>query len=161
MFTQKGDVRVFGIDKLMEVKRAMTKSTDKEKLPSKEPIVHPEISRITCEELKQWMEEGVSLTLVDTRWEGSFRRERIKGAVNIPDAPLPPVTEEIVAIKLESLPRNKPAIFYCDCQDDAGSAGLALKLIETGFDAARVKVLSKGWQRWLELGYPREDFTAI
>lgn len=139
----------------------MVQPTDKEKLPSREQLVHPEISRITCEELKQWVDRGVSLTLVDTRWEGSFRREHIKGAVNIPDAPLPPLTEEIVAIKLESLPRSKPAVFYCDCHDDEGSAGLALKLIGTGFDAGKVKVLSKGWQRWLELGYPKEDFSAI
>ena len=116
------------------------------------------VPRITCEELKQMMDDGVELAVVDTRWEGAFKRgPHIKGAVNIPGAALPPMNDQIIEIKLMALPWDKTIVFYCDCQDDSESTELALKLIGTGFDADKVKVLTDAWPRWQELGYPTEN----
>jgi rhodanese-related sulfurtransferase len=130
----------------------VTYPPDEEKTPSEAAV-----PRITCEELKQMMDEGVDLVVVDTRWEGAYKREpHIKGAVNIPGTILPPMTEQIIEIKLMALPWDKTIIFYCDCLDDSESIELALKLIETGFDADKVKVLTNAWPRWRELGYPTE-----
>jgi rhodanese-related sulfurtransferase len=128
---------------------------DKDKSSAEEQSAQEAVPRITCEELKRMMDEGVDLVVVDTRWEGSYKRgPRIKGAVNIPGAAMPPMTEQIIEIKLMALPWDKTIVFYCDCADDSESTMLALKLIETGFDAEKVKVLTKAWPRWVEMGYP-------
>jgi len=82
--------------------------------PAEEKLAHPEVPRITCEELKQLMDKGVDLALVDTRFETSFKRGHIKRAINIPDTPLPPFTEEIIEMKLMMLPRDKLIVLYCD-----------------------------------------------
>ena len=79
-----------------------------------EKLAYPEVPRITCEELKQLMDKGVDLVLVDTRLESNFKRGHLKGAINIPDIPPPPVTEEMIKEKLMMLPRDKLIVFYCD-----------------------------------------------
>ena len=115
------------------------------------------VSLITCDELKKMMDEGTETVLVDTRLESSYKRNpHIRGAVNIPDTVLPPMTEQILQIKLMELPWDQTVVFYCDCSDDSGSIYLAQKLLETGFDADNVKVLSGGLERWLEMGHPTE-----
>jgi len=112
---------------------------------------------ITCEELKKMMDEGIDLVLVDTRLESSYKRDpHIRGAINIPDAALPPMTEQIIDIKLMELPWDQTIVFYCDCSDDSGSIYLAQKLIGTGYDVDNVRVLTGGLIRWLEMGYPTE-----
>ena len=79
-----------------------------------EALYLPEVPRITCEELKQLIDEGVDLLLVDTRFEDSFERGHISGAINIPYTPLPPLTEEMVTERLLMLPRDKLIVLYCD-----------------------------------------------
>ena len=81
-------------------------------LNAKEQLAHLEVPQITCEELKHLMDEGADLVIVDTRWEGSYKMEHIKGAINIPDTPIPPVTQQIIDIKLMALPWDKTIIFY-------------------------------------------------
>ena len=74
----------------------------------------PKIPRITCEELKSLMDKEIDFGLVDTRLELSFKRGHLKGAINIPDTPRPPLTEKIIEMKLLSLPRDKLVVLYCD-----------------------------------------------
>ena len=62
--------------------------------PSK--IANPKVPRITPEEVKQLMDTGVEVTLVDVRDRFKFAEEHIKGAINIPFAPLPPYTWEMI-----------------------------------------------------------------
>lgn len=81
---------------------------------AEEGFALPEIPRITCEELKQVMDNGVDFVLVDTRLEFSFKEGRLKGAINISDTPLPPLTEEMITAKLLMLPRDKLIVLYCD-----------------------------------------------
>lgn len=112
---------------------------------------------ITCEELKKMMDEGADLVLVDTRLESNYKRDpHITGAINVPDTALPPMTEQVIEIKLMALPWDQTIVFYCDCSDDSGSTYMAQKLIGIGFDVENVKVLTGGLPRWLELGYPTE-----
>lgn len=92
----------------MEEKKIMAQ------LENEEMLVHPELPRVTCEELKQFMDEGVNLLLVDARGESHFKKEHIKGAINIPNDPLPPLTEQMITIRLTMLPWDKMIIFYCD-----------------------------------------------
>jgi predicted sulfurtransferase len=79
-----------------------------------EKLAYPEVPRITCEELKQLMDKEVALVLVDTRLESSFKRGYLKGAINVPDTSLSPITEEIIKGKLMMLPRDKLIVLYCD-----------------------------------------------
>jgi rhodanese-related sulfurtransferase len=73
-------------------------------------LVYPEVPRISPEELKRLMEEGVELVIVDCRGPGSYRARHIKGAVNIPTAPLDPDREMTLIL----LPMDKMIVPYCD-----------------------------------------------
>lgn len=81
---------------------------------AEEGFMLPEIPRITCEELKQSMDNEVDFVLVDTRFKISFKDGHLIGAINIPDTPLPPLTLEMIEAKLLELPRDKLIILYCD-----------------------------------------------
>ncbi len=86
-----------------------------EKKPTpEEGLPHPEVLRITCEEVKQLMDKGVELILVDSRDDMSFQGKRLKGAINIPATPRPPLTEEMITARLLTLPKDKLVVFYCD-----------------------------------------------
>lgn len=89
----------------------MTQPENEESLPE-ENLVHPELPRVTCEELKQLMDEGANLLLVDTRGESHFKKEHITGAINIPNNPFPPFTEQMIEIRLGMLPQDRLIIFY-------------------------------------------------
>jgi hypothetical protein len=83
--------------------------------PAPEEVLYlPELPRVTCEELKQAMDDGLDLVLVDTRMDLSFNDGHIPGALNIPDTPLPPLTEAMVMAKLMALPMDKLIFLYCD-----------------------------------------------
>ncbi len=81
---------------------------------AKEGFAFPEIPRITCEELKQLIDKEDDFVLVDTRAEISFKGEHLKGAINIPGTPVPPLTEQMIKTKLSMLPGDKLIVFYCD-----------------------------------------------
>ena len=115
-------------------------------------FVLPEIPRILCEQLKQMMDNGDDFVLVDTRDNPSFKLDYLPGATNIT---LDNSTQLSVTNQLAAISEKKMAIFYCDCPDDIESATMAenLILMRSG-DQSNVKVLWKGYYRWLELGYP-------
>ena len=73
----------------------------------------PEISRITCEQLKQLMDKGDDFVVVGAEIKLSFDYEHIEGAINIPATPVPPLTEKMIESKLLGLPKNKLIVFYC------------------------------------------------
>jgi len=78
-------------------------------------FAHPEIPRITCEELKQMMDGEGDFVLVDTRSvEWGYSMGHLPGAISIPNEPEPPYTEEWVTMQLEGLPQDELIIFYCD-----------------------------------------------
>ncbi len=80
----------------------------------------PEIPRITCELLKQMMDRGDVLVLVDARAQWGFKGGYLPGAINIPNELVPPALPEemeeapIELMKLMMLPKDKLVIFYCD-----------------------------------------------
>jgi rhodanese-related sulfurtransferase len=71
-----------------------------------------EVPRINCEELKQLIDQGEKVVIIDTREYGSYHAEHIEGAVNIYYNPLgyPPDRE----MTLAALPADKLLVFYCD-----------------------------------------------
>jgi len=121
----------------------------------KEDVVLPEIPRISVDELKQMIEKGgTDSVIVDTRDSGSYDAGHIKGAINIYyDPTSDPMGRQMMLI---ALPMEKLIVTYCDCTDDANSAKLADELYKLGYDRDKVKVLSGGSLKWVELKYPME-----
>jgi rhodanese-related sulfurtransferase len=119
---------------------------------SAEDVVLPQIPRIKAEELKQMVEKGADMVVVDVRDSGSYEAGHIKGAINIYyDATADPMDRQMM---LMALPMEKLVVTYCDCSDDASSAKIADELYKLGFDRDKTKVLSGGSLRWVELKYP-------
>jgi len=121
---------------------------------SKEKVVHPEILRVTAEELRQMIDKGAAFVAVDVRDSGSYEAGHIKGAINIYyDPTADPMDRQMMLL---ALPMDKLVITYCDCTDDASSAAIADELYKLGYDRDKVKILSGGSLRWVELKYPVE-----
>jgi rhodanese-related sulfurtransferase len=117
-----------------------------------EKVVHPDLPRITAEELRQMIDKGGELVTVDVRDSGSYDAGHIKGAVNIYyDATGDPTDRQMM---LMALPMDKLIVTYCDCTDDASSAAVAQELHKLGYDLDKIKILSGGSLRWVELKYP-------
>lgn len=71
-----------------------------------------EVPRITCEELKQLIDKGEKVIIIDTRKNSSYNAEHIKGAINIYYDPSgDPVEREMT---LTALPVDKLLVLYCD-----------------------------------------------
>ncbi len=120
--------------------------------PAEDNVVLPNIPRIKPEELKQMIEKGGAFVVLDVRDSGSYEAGHIKGAVNIYyDANADPNDRQMMLV---ALPMDKLIITYCDCTDDASSANMAQELYKLGYDRDKVKVLSGGSLRWVELKYP-------
>jgi rhodanese-related sulfurtransferase len=119
---------------------------------AEEKVVLPNLPRITAEELKQMIDKGSDFVAVDVRDGGSYEAGHIKGAVNIYyDATADPMDRQMMLI---ALPMDKLIVTYCDCTDDASSANMAEELYKLGYDRDKIKVLSGGSLRWVEMKYP-------
>jgi hypothetical protein len=68
----------------------------------------PDLPRITSQELKQRLDNGEAVTIVDVRARVGFKLFSIKGAINIPNDP-----EEESITGLRSLPKDRLIVFYC------------------------------------------------
>ena len=115
------------------------------------PAMSPdEVPRISLEELKELMDSGADVVILDCQPRSVYEQGHIKGAISLPWAP------EIDEEEVWMLPWDKPIITYCDCgPGEADSADVALQLIRKGFDD--VKVLADPSIRgWMEAGYPME-----
>ena len=119
---------------------------------AKEDIVLPNIPRITAEELRQMIDKGADLVIIDTRDSGSYDAGHIKGAINIYYDPTADPTER--QMMLMALPMDKLLVTYCDCTDDANSAKMADELYKLGYDRDKLKALAGGSLKWVELKYP-------
>jgi len=119
---------------------------------AEDKVVFPNIPRIKAEDLKQMVDNGGQFVIVDVRDSGSYEAGHIKGAINVYyDANADPTDRQMMLI---ALPMDKLIVTYCDCTDDASSANIAQELYKLGYDRDKVKVLSGGSLRWVELKYP-------
>lgn len=117
-----------------------------------EKVAFPEIPRISAEEMKKMIDEGADFIRVDVRDSGSYAAGHIKGAINIYyNSTADPMDRQMMLL---ALPMDKLIVTYCDCSDDASSATIAEELYKLGYDRDKIKVLSGGSLRWVELKYP-------
>ena len=121
-------------------------------LLASENVVLPNLPRISVEELKDLVDKDADVVIVDTRDGGSYAAGHIKGAINIQyDVTSDPMQRQMMLI---ALPMDKLIVTYCDCTDDANSANVAQELYDLGYDMDKLKVLSGGSLRWVEMKYP-------
>ena len=117
-----------------------------------EDVVLPDLPRISVEDLKKMIDEDADIVIVDTRDGGSYAAGHIKRAINIHyDVTSDPMQRQMMLI---ALPMDKLIVTYCDCTDDANSANVVQELYDLGYDMDKLRVLSGGSLRWIELKYP-------
>ncbi|MBN1189375.1 MAG: rhodanese-like domain-containing protein [Dehalococcoidales bacterium] len=113
-----------------------------------------ETPRISCEELKQLMDRGEKVVVIDTRDSASYEAEHISGAVNIYYDPSGNSMER--DLMLSGLPPDSVLVPYCDCEGDTTSALMVNDLANLCFDSDKIKALKDGITRWRELDYPMD-----
>jgi membrane protein DedA with SNARE-associated domain/rhodanese-related sulfurtransferase len=104
------------------------------------------IARITVEELKEKLDAGEVLVIVDLRHSIELEAdpETIPGAIHV----------DAMALEKQSdlLPNDGEVILYCTCPNEATSARLALMLKKRGIK--RIRPLQGGLDAWREHRYP-------
>lgn len=112
-----------------------------------------DVEDITCEELKQLMDDGGKVIVIDTRQNTAYDVEHISGAVNMHYDPAGDSMNRMVM--LSALPSDATLVFYCDCIEcDPGCVLMASESIDLGYNPSMVRTLSGGYLRWKELDYP-------
>ncbi len=103
---------------------------------------------ISREQLKQKMDAGEPLTLVEALPERYFEAEHLPGAINLPHT-------EVRTRAAEVLP-NKDAFIVVYCSNTAcqNSNMAAQTLVQMGYTNAHEYV--EGKQHWMEANYPVE-----
>ena len=81
---------------------------------AEEKYAHPEVQRITAEALKQRLDRGENVTIVDTRSAVMFELGHLPGAVDIPIVSEADLTSTTTTEALLSLPRDRLLVLYCD-----------------------------------------------
>jgi len=103
------------------------------------------IARITPLELKQRMDQGASITIIDLRNAFEWREGHIPGSLIINEDELDAFVPQLL---------EGEVILYCSCPNDISSAGVALRLKRKGVKF--IRPLAGGFPNWMELGLPVE-----
>lgn len=103
-------------------------------------------SIIHVDEAKELYESGRAL-FIDARHPFEFALGHIRDAVNIPLGEF-----EKRQGQIDSLPRDKVLVTYCDGVQCNSSIGLAVRLREAGFQS--VRIFFAGWNEWQARGLP-------
>jgi membrane protein DedA with SNARE-associated domain/rhodanese-related sulfurtransferase len=106
------------------------------------------MAKITVDELKQRMDAGEPVTVVDVRHPLALELdpETIPGAMNF-------MIEEIEH-RHQEIPRDRDIVLYCTCPNEVSSARTALLLKKKGIH--RVRPLEGGLDAWRERKFPIE-----
>ncbi len=105
-----------------------------------------QLQSISPEGLKELIEGGADVIVVDNQPAEAYAVGHIKGAVNFPWAAEIPSPKE--------LPKNKLLILYCGCAHEEDSTDVAMQLVKRGY--TKLMLLQGGWPKWVELDYPQE-----
>jgi rhodanese-related sulfurtransferase len=111
---------------------------------------HPEIPRISLDELKNLINAKSEVIILDVQLKDIYDKGHIKGALSLP------WKAEVTDADVDKFAKDKLIVTYCDCgPGEADSSDLANQLIGLGF--ANVKVLGDPAIRgWKKAGYPVE-----
>jgi len=107
------------------------------------------IARISADELKQMMDDGHDVLVVDLR--GALDHEvdpyTIPGALRM--------TAEEVENRHPEIPRHRDVILFCACPNEVTAAKMALLLRRKGI--TKVRPLAGGIEAWRARNYPLEE----
>ena len=105
------------------------------------------IARITPEELKQRLDAGEDIVIIDLRHDLDFANDPyiIPGALRIP-------LEELAGNPV--VLSDREIITYCSCPNEASSVQVALRLLRQGI--TRIRPLAGGFHAWRDRDYPVE-----
>lgn len=111
-----------------------------------------QVARITPEELMRKLESGEDIVVADLRHPLDFEADRVKvpGALRL-------LPEELDG-RHQEIPRDRDVVLYCNCPNEATSAGVALQLQRFGI--TRVRPLAGGFEAWRAQGFPIEPADA-
>jgi len=111
-----------------------------------------ERARISAPDLKQRLDRGERISIVDLRSDLGYHADgaKLPGALWIPPRDFEKRYQEI--------PSGHPVVMYCTCPNEATSGKFARLLIAKGYEA--VWPLQGGFDAWRELGYPTEIVAA-
>jgi len=111
-------------------------------------LIELRMARITVEELRQKLEAGENLFILDLRAHVELDRVPllIRGALHI--------TADELQLRHREIPRDREVILYCSCPNEVSSARAALLLRRNGI--VRVHPLLGGFDAWRERNYPME-----
>ena len=107
------------------------------------------VPRISKEELKQRLDTGASIVVVDARLKYPYEHSTVKlpNAVRVvADAPIP-----------TTLPRDREIVVYDSDPNELASTHVAAELIRQGYRAAALK---GGISEWLSANLPTETKDA-
>lgn len=104
------------------------------------------IARITPDELKEKIDAGEDVIIVDLRHALDFEAqpETIPGALHMDAAELEEAHEVI--------PHNREIVLFCSCPNEATAARLALLLRSKGI--TKIRPLAEGYEGWRSRGFP-------
>ncbi|HET7102823.1 MAG TPA: DedA family protein/thiosulfate sulfurtransferase GlpE [Terracidiphilus sp.] len=103
-------------------------------------------SRLEPGELKQLLDEGEAVFIVDLRHPLELLPDpfTLPGALHL--------TPEALAAQIDRIPRDRDVVLYCTCPNEATAAKTAMALHKLGIE--RVRPLRGGFDEWKRLGYP-------
>jgi rhodanese-related sulfurtransferase len=109
------------------------------------------IARITVDELKQLMDAGCEVMIVDLRRPSDLAADpyTIPGSLQI-------AVEEL-ELRHHEIPRDRDVILYCACPNEVTSAQMAVMLKRRGIK--RVRPLVGGVESWRASNYPLTELA--
>ncbi len=100
---------------------------------------------IRANELRVYLNDEVSPTIIDVRAPQAYEKGHIPGAINIP--------ADQIRGAMDQIPIDHPIVTYCNMHNpgNSGSENAVEILREAGLHA---RALRGGYPEWVEMGYP-------
>ncbi|SRR5581483_1200370 len=110
------------------------------------------MARITVDELRQKLEAGEPLVILDLRSQDELDQDPsiIRGALRM--------RADELQTRHQDIPRDREIILYCSCPDEESSARTALLLHRKGI--LRVRPLLGGFDAWRDRKYPLDTHVV-
>ena len=107
--------------------------------------VEDTVDNLPAERVKQLMDAGEKLVLIDMRPAKEYQQRRLPGARSLPLAEL--------ANRFGEVPKSGRVVLYCDCKP-YDVADRAVFLEYRGY--RNIFIMPEGYQGWVKRGYPTE-----
>jgi rhodanese-related sulfurtransferase len=107
--------------------------------------VEDTVDNLPADRVKQLMDAGEKLVLIDMRPAKDYQQSRLPGARSLPLAEL--------ANRFGEVPKSGRVVLYCDCKS-YDIADRAVFLEYRGY--RNIFIMPEGYQGWIKRGYPTE-----